>query len=95
MTLNVPEANSATFRNVMDALGGEDYAYYSFDVKKVEAPDSNKKVQIALKVHVPQAKRSLATQQISDALKEKGLEVLVPEGKPMMDVSIPNTNNKK
>ena len=71
----------------MDALGGEDYAYYSFDVKKVEAPDSNKKVQIALKVHVPQAKRSLATQQISDALKER-IEVLVPEGKLMMDVSI-------
>ena len=41
--LNVPEANSPTFRKVMEALGGEDYAYYAFDVKNVESKDSRRK----------------------------------------------------
>mgnify|MGYP001440472819 CR=1 FL=1 len=57
MTLKVPEANTATFRKVMDALGGEDYAYYSFDVKNIEDAESRKKVQILLKVYVSQAER--------------------------------------
>jgi hypothetical protein len=93
MPLNVPEANSRTFLKVMNALGGEDYAYYSFDVKNVEAPDSTKKVQIALKVFVPQNKRLVATEQIADALRNDGVDVLSKE--KMMDVIIPNSDGKK
>ncbi len=91
--LNVPEANTPTFRKVMDALGGEDYAYYSFDVKNVESKDSKKKVQIALKIFVPQAKRDRATQQIADALKNEGITVTQKSNE--LDVIIPNTENKK
>ena len=86
--LNVPEANSPTFRKVMESLGGEDYAYYAFDVKNIENKDSKKKVQIALKVFVPQAKRALATEQIANALIDDGVNVVTKSNE--LDVIIPN-----
>ena len=91
--LNVPEANSPTFRKVMESLGGEDYAYYAFDVKNIENKDSKKKVQIALKVFVPQAKRALATEQIANALIDDGVNVVTKSNE--LDVIIPNTDNKR
>ena len=93
MTLKVPEANTATFRKVMDALGGEDYSYYSFDVKNIEDAESRKKVQILLKVYVPQAERNRATKRITDALESDGVDVLT--GDNQIDAYIANTDNKK
>ena len=89
MTLRVPEANTITFRKVMDALGGEDYAYYSFDVKNIEDAESRKKVQILLKVYVPQAERNRATEKITKALQNDGVEVLSANNQ--IDVFIANT----
>jgi hypothetical protein len=91
--LNVPEANSATFRKVMEALGGENYAYYSFDVKKVETKESNKKVQIALKIFVPQSQRDQATENIADALARDNVEVIKKSNE--LDVIIAGTDGKK
>ena len=93
MTLRVPEANTITFRKVMDALGGEDYSYYSFDVKNIEDAESRKKVQILLKVYVPQAERNRATEKITKALESDGVEVLSANNQ--IDAFIANTNNKK
>lgn len=93
MTLKVPEANTPTFRKVMDALGGEDYSYYSFDIKDIQDAESRKKVQILLKVYVPQAERNRATERISKALMDDGVDVLT--GDNIIDVYIANTDNKK
>ena len=62
MAITIPPHNKQAFEDVMDALGGDDYSYYLFDVKNVEDKDSTKKVQIALKVFVPQNKRSTAVE---------------------------------
>ena len=65
MSITIPSVNKSAFDDVMDALGGNDYSYYLFDVKNVEDKDSTKKVQIALKVFVPQTKRSTAVENLS------------------------------
>ncbi len=93
MTLKVPEANTATFRKVMEALGGEDYSYYSFDVKNIQDAESRKKVQILLKVYVPQAERNRATERITKALMDDGVDVLT--GDNQIDAFIPNSDGKK
>lgn len=93
MTLKVPEANTITFRKVMEALGGEDYSYYSFDVKNIEDAASKKKVQILLKVYVPQSERSRATEKISKALESDGVEIISENNK--IDVFVANSDNKK
>ena len=40
MAVKVPAQNKRAFEDVMKALGGDDYAYYLFDVTKIEQPDS-------------------------------------------------------
>ena len=69
MAITVPPQNKAAFEAVMSALGGDDYSYYLFDVKNVEEKDSTKKVQIALKVFVPQSARLGAVDNITEALE--------------------------
>ena len=56
------------FEDVVSALGGDDYAYYNFDIKNIEEAESTKKVQAALKVFVPQSKRLEATSNILSSL---------------------------
>lgn len=95
----IPDTNSQTFLKVIDALGGEDYAYYVFDVKHVEDKDSNKKIQIAIKVHVSQSERLKATDSIQQALISDGLNVIrgttKKPNKTQLDVYFPNRNNKE
>jgi hypothetical protein len=95
----IPDTNSKTFLKVIDALGGDDYAYYVFDVKHVEDKDSNKKIQIALKVHVPQSERMRATENIQNALMSDGLNVVrgttKEPNKAQLDVYFPNRDNKQ
>ena len=97
--MNIPDTNTKTFLQVIDALGGEDYAYYVFDVKNVEDKDSTKKIQIALKVHVPQSERMKAAENIQDALVADGLNVIRGTSKdpqkPQLDVYFPNRDNKQ
>jgi hypothetical protein len=92
--MNIPDTNTKTFLQVIDALGGDDYAYYVFDVKHVEDKDSNKKIQIAIKVHVPQSERLRATENIQQALIGDGLDVIrgttKEPNKPQLDVYFPN-----
>jgi len=92
MAVKVPAQNKRAFEDVMKALGGDDYAYYLFDVTKIEQPDSKKKVQIALKVLVPQAKRATATSNISGALQKAGYEI---QPQKANEINVPITKDKK
>ena len=88
MAITIPPVNRSTFDDVMDALGGDDYSYYLFDVKNVEEPDSTKKVQIALKVFVPQTKRKTAVDNIKEALLENYPGITTNKAGTSLDVPI-------
>ena len=71
--ITIPSNNVPTFEKVLGSLGGENYSYFVFDVKKVEEPDSKKKVQIALKVFVKQSERLTAVDNIQSGLDAENL----------------------
>ena len=88
MAITIPPNARKTFEKVLGAMGGENYSYYLFDVKTV-ADDPNKKVQVALKVFVPQSERQTAPQNVQSSLD--GDDVLSMVGGPKsdrLDVSI-------
>ena len=91
MAITIPSGdNKKAFDDVMDALGGDDYSYYLFDIKNVEDKDSTKKVQIALKVYVDSNSRIKAVQNIREALLKKYEEIPVNAKGTSLDVPIPN-----
>ena len=92
MAVKVPSQNKKAFEDVMSALGGDNYSYYLFDVTKVEQKDSKKKVQVALKVLVPQVKRAQATKDIMGGLRKAGYEI--EEKANEINVPIPKTKGQ-
>ena len=88
MAITIPPVNKSAFEDVMKALGGDDYSYYLFDVKNVEDKDSTKKVQIALKVFVPQTKRTTAVENIQGALDENYPGITVNPKGTSLDIPI-------
>ena len=79
----------------MSALGGDDYSYYLFDVKNVEEKDSTKKVQIALKVFVPQSARLGAVDNITEALENQGYESRKNAKGTSLDVILPERDKEQ
>ena len=92
MAVKVPSQNKKAFEDVMAALGGDNYSYYLFDVTKIEQKDSKKKVQVALKVLVPQVKRAKATKDIMGGLRLAGFEL--DEMANEINVPIPKTKGQ-
>ena len=76
MAITIPASAEKTFEKVMDALGGEDYSYYLFDVKNVNESERAKKV-VEMVVYVPQAQRVTAAIKIQDALSKNNVTVEV------------------
>ncbi len=76
MAENVSKEIGDALLHINKALGGEDYSYYDYDLTKlVTDPDSKKTIKAALRVIVPQAKRSVAAKRISDNLISQGYQV--------------------
>ena len=92
MAVKIPSQNKKAFKDVMSALGGDNYSYYLFDVTKIEQKDSKKKVQVALKVLVPQVKRAQATKDIMGGLRKAGYEI--EEKANEINVPIPKTKGQ-
>ena len=92
MAVKIPSQNKKAFKDVMSALGGDNYSYYLFDVTKIEQKDSKKKVQVALKVLVPQVKRAKATKDIMGGLRKAGYEI--EEKANEINVPIPKTKGQ-
>ena len=76
MAITIPASAEKTFEKVMDALGGEDYSYYLFDVKNVNESERAKKV-VEMVVYVPQAQRVTTAAKIQDALSKNNVTVEV------------------
>jgi len=104
MAITIPPHNKQAFEDVMDALGGDDYSYYLFDVKNIEDKTSTKKVQIALKVFVADTKRKEAVENIKGALdknypgitintKGTGLDIPIRE-KQVIRIEVKPENSK-
>ena len=86
MAIDIPSDASQTFQRILDALGGENYSYYLFDVKKV-ATTEKQKIRVGMKVYVPLSRRSIAANNIQSAL-EKDKVVSVVKDEKQLDVSI-------
>ncbi|ADO99260.1 hypothetical protein Syn1_159 [Prochlorococcus phage Syn1] len=80
-----------------NCLATEDYSYLVFDIKKAET-DPKKKVQIFMKVYVPEAKRRTATANVKAAMEKEGYVVAVGKKKgseiPSLDIHVGIENNK-
>ena len=88
MALTIPSDARKTFEKVLGAMGGEDYSYYLFDVKSI-ADDPQKKVQVALKVFVPENQRQTAPQNVQSSLDGDDIVSIVGGPKSdRLDVSI-------
>ena len=90
--------NEEAFMVLMEALGGtnkdgESYAYYMFDIKHAEPQESQRKVQIAIKV-LFDGNRAQAKENITDALTsliesgKAGVTVVPHASKPQLDYVI-------
>ena len=89
--IQIPSNNLPTLTKVMASLGGEDYAYYVFDVKHVEKEEnSTKKVQIALKVFVPESQRTQAVDNIQDSLDAEDIVSVKNKSGTTLDVMLPD-----
>ena len=93
MAIDIPSDAEKTFRKVFSALGGEDYSYYLYDVKKVATTDKQK-IRVAMKVYVPLSRRSIAANNIQTALERDGVISVVKDEK-QLDVSIIGDNSGK
>ena len=85
MAITIPTSAEKTFEKVMDALGGEDYSYYLFDVKNVNESDRAKKV-VEMVVYVPQAKRVTAASKIQAALSKDKVTAEILEKETELNV---------
>ena len=86
MAIAIPSDASRTFEKVIDALGGEDYSYYLFDVTKVAATEKQK-IRVAMKVYVPLSQRATAADKIQKALDKLNVIAIVKDEK-RIDVTI-------
>ncbi len=77
----------SVLESVLDALGGEDYAYYEFEIKE---GSERSKIKVALKVLVPRSVRSKAIGQITNALNKKKYVVTTDRAGSQLNVAIPN-----
>ena len=73
MAIVVPDRNDPAFRSLMEALQftmGDDNNIVLMDLKNVEDQESDKTVQIALKIFVPQTKRTTTRDRIASYLND-------------------------
>ena len=88
MAITIPAGARQTFEKVLGAMGGEDYSYYLFDFKGI-AQDPAKKVQIWLKVFVPDTERQTAPQNVQSSLDGDDIVSIIGGPKDdRLDVSI-------
>ena len=74
MTTIPKDVNDAWDDLLKKGLSSDDYTYLVFDVKKTET-DPTKKVQVFVKVYVPDSLRKTATTNVAEAMKKEGYYV--------------------
>ena len=92
MSITIPTAASQAWHDLIEeGLSTDEYSYLVFDVKKAET-DPNKKVQVFMKVYVPEEKRKTATENVMAAMQKEGYAVEQRKSKnapqPEIDIQI-------
>ena len=85
MSVVIPNRNETSFNSLLESLDNvlsDESNIVLMDLKKVEDKDSDKTVQIALKVFVPQAKRTTTRDMVASYLNDqldKGIDIGIEE----------------
>ena len=75
MSITIPTTVDKAWNDLFrEGLSTDEYSYLIFDVKKTE-PDASKKVQVFMKVDVPENKRKTAAENVKKAMEDKGYTV--------------------
>ena len=98
MSITIPSTVSKAWDDLFKkGLSTDEYSYLVFDVTKTET-DTTKKVQVFMKVYVPENKRDPATENVKKAMEVAGYAVEHRQSKtfniPEIDIIVPNTNPK-
>ena len=98
MPITIPTSVSQAYDDLIKrGLSTDEYSYLVFDVKKTET-DPSKKVQVFMKVYVPENKRRIATANVIKAMRSEGYEIEQRQSKgssiPEIDIQVSQSNNK-
>ena len=78
MSITIPTSVSEAWDDLLKrGLSTDEYSYLVFDVKKTET-DSSKKVQVFMKVYVPEEKRDTATANVMKAMPVSYTHLTLP-----------------
>ncbi len=93
MIITIPTSASQAWHDLIEnGLATDEYSYLVFDVKKAET-DPNKKVQVFMKVYVPDNKRATATENVMAAMQKQGyvVEQRTSKNAPIPEIDIQTT----
>lgn len=95
-TQTIPNDIRERVLQVMDSLGGDDFAYYNIDPKSIKVGTDRSKIRFYMKVLVDRSSRTSASSRTIAALRQKGLEPRVDDTTPnRIDINaIPGDANK-
>lgn len=96
--ITIPPSVSEAWDDLLQkGLATDEYSYLVFDVKNAET-DPKKKVQVYMKVYIPEAKRNTATANVKAAMEKEGYAVEIRKTKgsniPSLDINVGSENNK-
>ena len=95
MSITIPSTVDKAWNDLFrKGLSTDEYSYLIFDVKKTET-DASKKVQVFMKVYVPENKRNTATENVKNAMEVEGYTVEHRKSKgsniPEIDIVVTGT----
>ena len=98
MSITIPTSVSEAWDDLVKrGLSTDEYSYLVFDVTKTET-DTTKKVQVFMKVYVPEAKRYTATENVMKAMQAEGYTIEQRKSKgsniPEIDIQVGQSATK-
>ena len=98
MSITIPTSVSEAWDDLVKrGLSTDEYSYLVFDVTKTET-DTTKKVQVFMKVYVPEEKRHTATENVMKAMQAEGYTIEQRKSKgsniPEIDIQVGQSGTK-
>lgn len=98
MSITIPTSVSEAWDDLVKrGLSTDDYSYLVFDITKTET-DTTKRVQVFMKVYVPEEKRHTATENVIKAMQAEGYTIEQRKSKgsniPEIDIQVGQSGTK-